>query len=279
MKTLLVFSCVAALIVGLNACSKSSVDPDTSASARSSGTTSTSATGPLSLTVVDVSSLPTAVTTYITTNYAGATIKDARKDANGDFLIAITVNNSLKLLLFKADGTFVKEAEMKFGHGLADSTHHPKGPESTTIAISSLPAAITTYISTNYTGATIDVARTDPAGNFLVAITVNGVVKILLFKADGTFVKAATEPTHAAGDTTHHPRPRQGLGPESTTIAASSLPAAVTTYISTNYAGATIDKAGQDKKTSDYIVLITTSDKKRVILLFGSDGTFKKALG
>ncbi|MEP6469700.1 MAG: hypothetical protein ABJC24_08005, partial [Chloroflexota bacterium] len=48
--------------------------------------------------------------------------KDARKDEKGNFLVAITVNSSLKLLLFSADGTFLKEAEMKFGHVPGDST-------------------------------------------------------------------------------------------------------------------------------------------------------------
>ncbi|MVM32871.1 hypothetical protein GO755_22720 [Spirosoma sp. HMF4905] len=235
MKTLLVFSCVVALVVGLNACNKTAVDPTADASARSSTVTSTSLTGPHSLTAVDVASLPAAITTYITTNYAGATIKDARKDADGNFLIAITVNNSLKLLLFKADGTFVKEAEMRFGHAPGDSLHHRMPGDS---ARHHMPG---------------DSAHHHMPGDSL------------------------HHPKPTVGDTTHHSRPG-GAGPELTEVAVSSLPAAITTYITTNYAGATINKAAQDKTTSDYIVSITTSDNKRGVLLFSSDGTFKKAL-
>ncbi|WP_080058685.1 PepSY-like domain-containing protein [Spirosoma aerolatum] len=211
MKTLLVFSFVAALAVGMSSCNKTSVDPtDTDASARTTATTSSSATGPHSVTVVNAASLPTAITTYITTNYAGATIKEALKDSSGNYAVAIVQNNMLKLLVFQADGTFVKEADArKRGH--RDSTHHMPGDSL----------------------------------------------------------------HHPKGDSLHHPKP---MGPIATTVAVSSLPAAITTYINTNYAGATIEKAAQDAKSSDYIVAILTSDKKHALLLFGSDGTFKKVL-
>lgn len=194
MKTWLLFSFVAIWAVGLTSCNKTSVDPSLDGSARSSSVVSSSLTGPFSLTAVDMANLPTAISTYITTNYVGATIKEARKDGQGNFIVAITVNSVLKLLLFKADGTFIKEASLR--------------------------------------------------------------------------------PGHASGDSTHHPRSGAGF----TDVAVSSLPAAITTYITTNYVGATINKAAQDKNTTDYIIAITTSDKKRVLLLFGADGTFKKVL-
>ena len=109
MKVLLVFSCVAALVVSLNACTSNPVDPTTAdASARSGGVVSTSLTGPHNLTAVDAATLPAAITTYISTNYAGATIKEALKDAQGNYVVAITVSSVVNVLAFKADGTFVK---------------------------------------------------------------------------------------------------------------------------------------------------------------------------
>ncbi|AKD54283.1 PepSY-like domain-containing protein [Spirosoma radiotolerans] len=227
MKALLVFSCVAALVVSLNACNRNSVDPSTAdASARSGGVVSTSLTGPHNLTAVDAATLPAAITTYISTNYAGATIKEALKDEKGNYVVAITVNSTIKLLLFKADGTFVKVAEGgprrpprdSANHAPGDSAHHPK-------------------------------------------------------HAPGDSVN---HPRPPKADSAHHPHP--GKGPDVTPVAASSLPAAITSYINTNYAGATIDKAVQEKISGDYLVAITTTDKKRVALLFGSDGTFKKAV-
>ncbi|GAB3955702.1 hypothetical protein GCM10028805_43910 [Spirosoma harenae] len=225
MKKLLLFSVVAALIGGLMSCSKNSVDPSADASARTTGTVSTSLTGPHNFTVVDASSLPAAITTFITTNYAGASVKEAVKDDKGNYLVAITLNNTLKLLLFKDDGTFVKEASAgKRGPHDRDSTHHSK-----------------------------DSTRHHAPGDSL------------------------GHPKRPMGDSLNHPRPG-GTGPQATTVAVSSLPAAITSYVNTNYAGATIEKAVQDKPSSDYLILIVTTDKKRVLLLFSSDGTFKKAL-
>ena len=216
MKTLLVFSGIAALVVSLNACNKNAVDPTTTdGSARSSSTASTSLTGPHNLTAVDVVSLPATVTSYITTNYGGATIKEAKKDAAGNYVVVIGVNSAIKLLLFKADGTFVKEGDGKPKHMPGDSAHH-RSPGDTTHHQKPMP-----------------------------------------------------------GDSTHRPKPGPG-GPGLTEVAVSALPATITSYINTNYAGATIDKAGQEKKTSDYVIIITTSDKNHVVLLFGADGTFKK---
>jgi len=226
MKTLLVLSSLVALVVSLNACNNNAVDPSaTDASARTGGVVSTSLTGPHNLTAVDATSLPTAITTYISTNYAGATVKEALKDAQGNYVVAITINSAVKVLLFKADGTFVKVVDGKPGHDHGDSTkHHMPG----------------------------DSAKHHTPGDSL------------------------HHPKPAIGDSTHHSRP--GQGSDLTTVAVSSLPATITSYISTNYAGATIDKAVQEKTSSDYIVAITTTDKKRVVLLFGSDGTFKKAV-
>lgn len=281
MKNLLIFSCAVAFALGLNACSHTAVDPVTSTgSARSSAIDSLTTGGPHSFTTIAVSSLPVAVTTYITTNYAGATIKDARQNAKGEYLVAITVNSTIKVLSFKADGTFVKELTARPAKD--DSTHHA-GPNSlTTVAVSSLPTAITTYITTNYAGATIKEAAKDATGNYLVGILVNSNVKVLSFKADGTFLKAVGGKP-MAGDSTNHHKPTPGdtthhTQPGSTTVAVSSLPAAIGTYISTNYSGATIERAGQEGTNKDYVVSILTADKKRVLLLFGSDGTFIKVL-
>ena len=220
MKSLLIFSCIATLAVTLNACNTNSVDPNANTSARLGGPSSGTATGPHSgtethphsgtadephsLTDVAVANLPVAITTYISTNYAGATIKDAKKDPQGYYLVAVTIGTTVKVLVFKADGTFVKELSVPDKPAKGDSAHHPK-PE--------------------------------------------------------------------VGDTTHHSKPL-GL----TSVAVSSLPATITTYISTNYAGSTIEKADKETSSGDYIVLIETKDSKRVLLLFGSDGTFKKAL-
>ena len=63
------------------------------------------------LTKVEVSALPAAITAYVTSNYAGAEIKIAASNEAGEYFVGITVNDTVKLLLFNADGTFNKELE------------------------------------------------------------------------------------------------------------------------------------------------------------------------
>jgi len=63
------------------------------------------------LTKVEVSALPASVTSYISDHYAGAEIKIAATNDAGEYFVGITVNDTVKLLLFNADGTFNKELE------------------------------------------------------------------------------------------------------------------------------------------------------------------------
>ncbi|MHA4738421.1 PepSY-like domain-containing protein [Dyadobacter sp. MSC1_007] len=63
------------------------------------------------LTKIEISVLPSAITTYIPANYAGAEIKLAATNEAGEYFVGITVDNAVKVLLFNADGTFNKELE------------------------------------------------------------------------------------------------------------------------------------------------------------------------
>lgn len=61
-----------------------------------------------------------------------------------------------------------------------------------------------------------------------------------------------------------------------TELAEADIPAAVSAYIVSNYAGATIKHAGKNE-AEEYFVLLATADKP-VVLLFNANGTFAKAL-
>jgi len=61
------------------------------------------------LTPVDPANLLASITDYIAQNYAGAVIKRAGTNANGEFIVTFEVNGTLKSLLFDASGNFVKE--------------------------------------------------------------------------------------------------------------------------------------------------------------------------
>ena len=210
--------CSAALFLGLYACNKDNAVSPSSSSAARSASTNTAKTKKDSLTTV--ADLPATITSYISTNYAGATIKEAGKTTMGTYLVGIEVNSIFKLLVFKADGTFEKELSPT-GHGRGGHKHGDS---------------------------------------------------------------VAHDSTHHAfpKDSTHHAYPKDSIrhaGPgKITVVATADLPTTLTSYISANYAGATIKQAGKESGSGDYVVYLTTADSKNVILLFSSDGTFKKAV-
>jgi hypothetical protein len=63
------------------------------------------------LTKIEITALPSAITNYITTSYAGATIKLAGTNDAGEYFVGILLDDKVKILLFNADGSFNKELE------------------------------------------------------------------------------------------------------------------------------------------------------------------------
>jgi hypothetical protein len=136
------------------------------------------------LTEVAVADLSAVIAGYISTTYPGSTIKVAAKDDDGKVVVALVLaDGSAKGLLFNADGTFKQEMKQ----------HEHKG-KIAKIEVSALPAPITSYITASYTSAVIKAAGKNADGEYFVAITVDGKIKVLLFKADGTFSKELEKP-------------------------------------------------------------------------------------
>lgn len=211
-----------------------------------------------SLTKIAVTALPTVVTAYITKTYTGSTISYAAKDDKGNFLVAISTAAQRSLLLFNADGTFNKELTFRGGPGGHGMGGHGFLHDSLTkVAVSALPTAITTYITANYAGATVDVAAKDANRGYLVMITQAGQRKALLFNLDGTFNQEIV----------------RGVKGNYSVVATSTLPANVTTYITANYAGSSIKLVGKSS-TGQYKVFIQTAAGQLVELSFAADGTF-----
>lgn len=129
------------------------------------------------LTEIEIATLPAAITSYISTNYAGATIKKAATNADkSKYFIGILKADATKAMLeFDGTGAFVNERSGKH-----------KG---TSIDISTLSSTITTYISTNYAGSTIQKAFKSPEGTLVVVKKSDGTFVGALFNADGTFNK------------------------------------------------------------------------------------------
>ena len=141
-----------------------------------------------------------------------------------------------------------------------------------------LPAAVLTYLSTNYAGYSLVQAEqgTDSKGAtyYEVQFTQNGTTKELHFDANG-----ALQANSGGGHGGH------GHGPSSTTatngtgntevvITQDKLPAAVLTYLSTNYAGYSLVQAeqGTDSKGTTYYEVQFTQNGATKELHFDANG-------
>lgn len=261
------------VVAGLYGCNQGqqSVSPesDSSLSATSTARLASDSSGFFcrkKVTKIAVNELPATVSSYITTTYAGAAIDYAAKDDSGNFLVAITQNGEPKALLFNADGSFNDELALKEPGGKKGGPRG-KGPGPgkkgilEQIALTDLPAAITSYISANYAGAELKTAAKDSTRGYLVMIVVSEQAKTLLFNPDGTFNTEVSKPVRG----------------KFTEVAVADLPASVTSYVSQNYAGSTIKDAAKNAE-GELIVLVKTSDGKPVALLFAADGTFRQVL-
>lgn len=132
-----------------------------------------------SITEVDSYSLPEAVLSYISTNYAEATIKRAGvSGSTGYYMVILELNDGTHTgLIFDAEGNFVTAR-----------THPGRGTE---LAPANLPEAITAYLAANYAGAAVEHARLHPDGSYGVVIALaDGTYLGLGFDATGEFTSS-----------------------------------------------------------------------------------------
>ena len=138
------------------------------------------------------------------------------------------------------------------------------GDSEVVITASQLPAAVLTYLSTNYPGYTLVLAeqgvnRKDGTTYYEVKFTTNGTTKELHFDMTG----ALQNPSHD-GKKGHG----GGGNSNEVVITADKLPAAAITYLNTNYAGYTIVQAEQGTKSDGtvyYEVQFTLNGKTKEI--------------
>ena len=202
-------------------------------------------------TPVAIADLAASIKTYISTTYSGATITSAHKESDGSFDVFITTAAGANLNLnFSAAGEFVSVSS----NGNNDSNHE------TPVAAADLLAEITTYITTNYAGATITSAEKDWNGGFEVHITTAAGVRLELnFTSTGTFVVGSdSNNNHMEG---------------TVSVIIQDLIVNIKTYITSNYAGATIKEAHLESDGSYDITILTTAGTK-LKLTFTATGVF-----
>jgi hypothetical protein len=212
--------------------------------------------------VVAPAALPTTITSYIASKYAGSTTTEVNLNADGTYVTYVTL---------AAGATAKTSSTAKTANVVVKLIFTAKGvlvitKTETPVAIADLLPAITTYITTNYPGATINVAHTETGGSFDVLITAADGSKIKLnFAADGTFVSARVFRTNG----NHHHNHANSQTP----VAIADLATSITTYISTTYAGATITSAHKESDGS-FDVFITTAAGANLNLNFSAAGDF-----
>jgi len=223
---------------------------------------------------VAFSALPTAIGTYLTANYSGYTFKKAYAITDSaktviNYIVVIKYNNALVGLKFTAAGVFVSTLEQRGGHDLIGQGWHHGGPfdnrdgkHRDTIALTALPAAVTSYFKTTYPTDTLLHASITPDSAYALVSKNNGLF-VTVIKASGTLIKRTQIDKHVG---TH------------VAVTAANLPAAITTYLTATYPGYVFDKAFSHSESGvikGYDVEITSNSTKYVIV-FTAAGAFVK---
>lgn len=197
MKRFVLISGVFMAMFFLASCDRNTVEPSGDSST-SSGARSASDSVK---TIIAVADLPSTISTYITVNYAGATVSSAHSHSDGTIDVLITKADGTKAKLkFSAAGVFIAENLGK-GHGKGEGKGHKGnsgGSTKTTIAQANLLPAITSYLNTNYAGYTFTNAYSEANAAGVVVyidvdISLNNSKYHLVFDPTGTFVKVHTK--------------------------------------------------------------------------------------
>ncbi|MEY3051416.1 MAG: hypothetical protein RLY31_1201 [Bacteroidota bacterium] len=220
---------------------------------------------------VTADDLPATTQDYIAENYPDETIEFVTVKPNGAFGVKLSDGT---VLLFKADGEFVRECGKPAGPGgpMGPGGGHPCAcMHGDTVDVSVLPTAVTDYIAENYPDETIQTAVLKASGKFAVEL---GEGTVLLFDADGNFLKdcGVVDP-NAGGYGPWNPPHGPGIGPGhhngfgGVQITLDDLPTAAQEYLAENYAGIDI-KRGVQKPNGFFVIKLDNG----VFLLFDGDG-------
>lgn len=135
---------------------------------------------------VALSTLPSAILSYFTSNYPKDTLVKVFKDSIDSNYIVISKNNGLFVNVFSLTGTFLKRAAIPALQGAAFAS----------VAQSALPAKLSAYLSTTYPNYVFEKAFSLSVNNivqgYAVIINANNTRYAVLFDASGNFVAVKT---------------------------------------------------------------------------------------
>lgn len=229
-------------------------------------------------TPIELAALSSTISSYLNTNYAGFTFQKAFQISNqitaaiDNYVVVIQFNAKPVALKFDAAGAFVNVLELREGRNMKGRGgwhaggffDHRDGKQRDTLAISAIPSAIRTYMSTTYSTDTLVHAFVN-RDQSIVVISKNVNYFATAFSASNTFLKRHLLPAF----------PGKGMS-----IAASALPAVSTTYLTATYPNYVFKKAFEIKVNGTikgYLVLIDANLTKYAVH-FDAAGAFVKAV-
>jgi hypothetical protein len=195
--------------------------------------------------ILSLTTVPLTIQNALLTSYPTATQVNWTQISPSTFQAQFTVHDTVKLADFNTKGKCTASRNV--------------------IDAATLPAAVTDYLTANYSGYTIVKAGAakDKDGaitNYVVLITVGGTSYALEFDASGNFLKIVTKDGHFAGNA----------------ITQSNLPDSIKTYLESNYAGYTFIGAEvrlENSIVSGYAVAILYNSQP-LLLFFDANAKF-----
>lgn len=229
-------------------------------------------------TSVEFTLLPSSIATYLSANYSGYTFQKAYQIANltssavESFAVMIQFNGKPVALKFDASGSFVKVLEIREGRNMkgrggwnaGGCFDNRDGKQRDTLAISSLPVLIKTYLTASYPADTLVHAFVNKDLSIIV-ISKNVNYFATAFTSANIFIKRIQLPAF----------PAKGRSIEATALPAKSL-----TFLSTTYPNYVFKKAFEIKANGTlkgYLVLIDANLTKYAVH-FDAAGQFVTAV-
>ena len=284
-----VFTLVAILILG-NSCTKET-SQSTSTSQTSSSTIAVAASENASASgdsiyimqpcprgysrdSISEASLPSSAATYLSTNYSGYSFSKAFTIVNNSgqtagYVAVIYFNEKPVAILFDSAGNFVKVLEQRDKGDIDGKGWHDggrfcdrDGRERDTIALSSLPASILTYMASNYSTDTLVKAFENRHDSGFVLVSKNNGLFATVFDKNGNFKKRVALP-----------------GPPGTFvgITEADLPTGALNYLTAAYPDFVFEKAfavfNSNTVLIGYVVVINSNNTKYAVR-FDASGNF-----
>jgi hypothetical protein len=198
MKAQIIFAGLIAWVLMLTGCKKEDAESIDASVAEASDSRyseseedSTGHPGKCRITEIEVSALPEAIKTYISTNFNGAVIEKAGTTPEGNYLIGIKKSDGTPSgLLFDEAGAFVSDKPL------------PPHPHiGTPVAAADLPETVTSCVNSNYPGSSIERADKRPDNSFVVLVKkADSTLVVLAFDASGNFSEELPfPPKHSDG--------------------------------------------------------------------------------